>query len=82
MNPLQSFFLNLIGKSVIFTLPQEDAIRGVLIDYSDGYFLVESHEPGVYVALNQSLILMVSAYSEPKDDSDDTSTNPDANDNA
>ena len=80
MNILE-YFNSLIGKRVVFTLPQEDAIGGILVDFAEGFFLVQSEDETTYVALNQSLILMVSEFISPtvattEEDSDAFITNP------
>lgn len=68
------FFMSLLDKPVVLTLPQEDALKGILITASDGFFLLKS-EDDQYVAINQNLVLMVSEYIEPKEDRDDSDLN-------
>ncbi len=80
---LLPFFASLVGKQVVFMLPQDDAIKGVLVDYDSdiGMFLIEGDD-GTLAAVSQSLILMVSEYIEPAANtevhSDDTSHAPHA----
>lgn len=78
---LLHFFSTLVGKVVVFMLPEEDAIKGMLVDYDYeiGMFLIKSDDDQL-VALNQRHILMVSAYVEPVTASEEIHDEPTSSD--